>query len=258
MTKSLANRLYLKKKLHTYYTSPEGHIKRDFPMKKSSEFVKKGKRDQDFDTSNDKGNAYFGEALRVVRNDEMTELVMNSGESYHMTHKRGFLYDFKVVDGGLVQLGLKRSLISLGTLEKEGYTMKMQMGRIKVIKGCLVMMAEIRKKNCVYTLKAKVMTFWCTKAWSFKTSWIKQRGHKQVRFKQIGPGVETRLYGVQEQEKVHLDIKVRANIMITGVPGQEGSKGNIAKKKNVKESMEANLGKVLQYNVNKVVPGSRF
>nr|GEY67097.1 zinc finger, CCHC-type [Tanacetum cinerariifolium] len=209
-----------------------GHMKRDCPMKKSSEFIKKGKRDQDFDTSDDEG--------------------------------------------------LKRSLISLGTLEKEGYTMKMQMGRIKVIKGCLVMMIEIRKKNCVYTLKAKVMTFWCTKAWSFKTSWIKQCGHKQVRFKQIGPGVETRLYGVQvdkrvwfevelqgaqgnhkaevfqEQEKVHLDIKVRANIMVTGVPGQEGSKGNVAKKKNVKESMEANLGKVLQHNVDKVVPGSRF
>nr|GFB19904.1 zinc finger, CCHC-type [Tanacetum cinerariifolium] len=42
-------------------------------MKKSSGFVKKGKRDQDFDSSNDEGNAYFGEALVVVGNDEMTE-----------------------------------------------------------------------------------------------------------------------------------------------------------------------------------------
>ncbi|GKA02589.1 hypothetical protein Tco_0675370 [Tanacetum coccineum] len=111
MTKSLANRLYLKKKLYTYYMSPGtlllttfasfmkiyggpllyerildnwrmsgdseftgDHLKRDCLKKKSSGFVKKGKRDQDSDSSDDDGNAYFGEALMVVRNDEMTEL----------------------------------------------------------------------------------------------------------------------------------------------------------------------------------------
>ena len=128
----------------------------------------------------------------VVGNDEMTELVMDSGGSYHMTPRRDFLYDFKDVDGGSVQLGdnrtctikgtgkvkiqlhdgssfiledvryvpgLRKSLISLGTLEKEGYTVKMQMGRVKVIKGCRVMMTGIRKRNCVYTLEAKVTNF---------------------------------------------------------------------------------------------------
>ncbi|GJZ35710.1 hypothetical protein Tco_0581527, partial [Tanacetum coccineum] len=39
----------------------DGYI--DCPMKKSSGFVKKGKRDQDSDSSDDEGNAYFGEAL---------------------------------------------------------------------------------------------------------------------------------------------------------------------------------------------------
>ncbi|GKC83427.1 hypothetical protein Tco_1139144 [Tanacetum coccineum] len=33
---------------------------------------------------------------------------------------------------------LRRNLISLGTLEKEGFTVKMQTGKIKVIKGSLV------------------------------------------------------------------------------------------------------------------------
>ncbi|GJV83736.1 hypothetical protein Tco_1523634 [Tanacetum coccineum] len=221
----------------------EGHLKRDCPKKKSSGFVKKGKRDQDSDSSNNEGNAYFGEALVVVENDEMTELVMDSGGSYHITHKRDFLYDFKVVDGGLVRLGdnrtctikgtgkvkiqlhngssfiledvryvpgLKRSLISLGTLEKEGYTVKMQMGRIKVIKGCQVMMTEIRKKNCVYTLEAKVMTFGVQKngcpkqvglkQLSSKQVGFKQLGHKQVGFKQLGPGVETGVHGVSNDD----------------------------------------------------------
>ncbi|GKB42756.1 hypothetical protein Tco_0887698 [Tanacetum coccineum] len=319
----------------------EGHLKRDCLIKKSSGFVKKGKRDQDSDSSDDEGNTYF----REFRNDKMTELVMDSGGSYHMTHMRDFLYDFKVVDGGSVQLGdnrtcaakgtgkvkiqlhdgssfiledvryvlgSRRSLISLGTLEKEVYTVKMQMGKIKVIKGCWIMMTGIRKKNCVYTLEAKVMTF-CVqkhrgskqvrlKQLGSKQVGFKQLGHKQVGFKQLAPGVETGVNGVQveklvwfevelqgtqrdreaevfqvsnddatvaqrwleekqleektntdclvkDQEKVHLGVKVRANIMVTGVPGQEGAEGNVVEKKKVKKSMETNLGKILKYNV---------
>ncbi|GKB80223.1 zinc finger, CCHC-type containing protein [Tanacetum coccineum] len=269
-------------KLKCFICHTEDHLKRDCPMKKSSRFVKKDKRDQDSDSSNDESNAYFGETLMVVGNDEMTELVMDSGGSYHMTHRRDFLNDFKVVDGGSVQLGdnrtctikgigkvkiqlydgssiiledvryvpgLKRSLILLGTLEKEDYNVKMQMGRIKVIKVG-----------------------------------YKQLGHKQVGFKQLGPGIETRVHGVHdekhvwfevklqgaqrdreaevfqvsnddvvvaqrwlenkqleektntgylvnEQKEVHLGIKVGANIMVTGVPGQEGAEGNVAEKR---------------------------
>nr|GEZ60689.1 zinc finger, CCHC-type [Tanacetum cinerariifolium] len=55
---------------------------------------------------------------------------------------------------------------------------------------------------------------------------------------------------VKEQEKVHLGIKLRANIMVTGVPGQEGAEGNVAKKKKVKEYMKANLGKLLKRRID--------
>ncbi|GKE13928.1 hypothetical protein Tco_1421505, partial [Tanacetum coccineum] len=144
-------------------------------------------------------------------------------------YRRDFMYDFKVVDGGSVQLGenrtctikgigkvkihlhdgssfiledvwyvpgLRRSLISLGTLKKEGYSVKMQMGRYKMIKGCQVMMTGIRKKNCVYTLEAKVMTFGIQKHGGSKQVGLKKLGFKQVGFKQLGPGVKTRVHGV--------------------------------------------------------------
>nr|GEY33016.1 retrovirus-related Pol polyprotein from transposon TNT 1-94 [Tanacetum cinerariifolium] len=85
----------------------ESHLKRDYPMKKSSGFVKKGKHDQNCDSSDDEGNAYFGEALVVVGNDKMIELVMDSCGSYHMAHRRDFVYDFKGFDGDSIQLELQ-------------------------------------------------------------------------------------------------------------------------------------------------------
>ncbi|GKE64863.1 hypothetical protein Tco_1519024, partial [Tanacetum coccineum] len=147
------------------------------------------------------------------------------------------------------------------------------MGRIKVIKGCRVMMTGIKKKNCMYTLAAKVMTFGVQKHGGSKQVGLNQLGFKQVGFKQLGPGVETGVHGVhdekrvwfeledkkleektntdclvKEQEKVHLGIKVRENIMVTGVPGKEGAESNVDEKKKVKESMKANLKKLLKYN----------
>nr|GEV43699.1 zinc finger, CCHC-type [Tanacetum cinerariifolium] len=53
---------------------------------------------------------------------------------------------------------------------------------------------------------------------------------------------------VKEQEKVYIDIKVEANIMITEVHSQEGAEGNVAEKKKVNESKKANLGNLLKYN----------
>nr|GEW34830.1 retrovirus-related Pol polyprotein from transposon TNT 1-94 [Tanacetum cinerariifolium] len=273
MTMSLANRLYLKKKLYTYCMNldqalmlltslpssyenfvetllyvresltmddvlatlnlrelkkrtegkkkkimvTEDHLKRDCPMNKSSGFVKKVKCNQDSDSSDDEGNAYFGEALVVVRNDEMTKLVMNLGGTYHMTHMRDFLYDFKVVDGGSVQLGDNMTCTIKGT--EKGYTVKIQTGKIKVIKGCRVMMTGIKKKDCVYTLEAKVMTFGVRKHGGSKQVGLKKLGskqvgfkklcHKQVGFKQLGPGVETGVHRVQDEKRLWFEVELQ-------------------------------------------------
>ncbi|GJX52729.1 hypothetical protein Tco_0281098 [Tanacetum coccineum] len=63
---------------------------------------------------------------------------------------------------------LRRNLISLGTLEKEGFTVKLQSGKIKVIKGSLVVLSGTRRANCVYTLDGQAVTRKTLKAIGFK------------------------------------------------------------------------------------------
>nr|GEY07909.1 zinc finger, CCHC-type [Tanacetum cinerariifolium] len=153
-------------KLKYFICHSEGHLKRDCPKKKSSGFVKKSKGDQDSDSFDDEDNAYFGEDLVAVGNDEMTELGAQGD-------RESKVFQVSNDDAALAQRRLEDKQLE-----------------------------EKTNTNCL----------------------------------------------VKEQEKVHLGIKVRANIMVIGVPGQEGADGNVAKKKKVKESMETNLGKLLKYN----------
>ncbi|GKB47535.1 retrotransposon protein, putative, ty1-copia subclass [Tanacetum coccineum] len=107
-----------------------------------------------------------------------------------MTPRLDILFDFLECDGGSVQLGnnreckirgignvrvqlkdgssfvlhnvrhipkLKRNLISLGTLIQEGYTVKLQSGKVKVINGSRVILSGIRMDNCVYSLDGHAM-----------------------------------------------------------------------------------------------------
>ncbi|GJX80271.1 hypothetical protein Tco_0328420 [Tanacetum coccineum] len=230
--------------------------------------MKKGKRDQDSDSFDDEGNAYFVEALVVVRNDEMTELVMDSGDNRTCTIKGTGKVKIQLHDGSSFISKdvryvprLKRSLISLGTLEKEGYTVKMQMGRIKVIKGCRVMMTGaletrifvlLRKQRSPgeYTCEKRVVGL-IGGRWNCRElkGIVKLRfqvsnddaavDQRQLEEKQLEEKTNTNCL-VKEQEKVYLGIKVAENITVTGVPGQEGAEGNVAeKKKTLPADMEA-------------------
>nr|GEZ70739.1 retrotransposon protein, putative, Ty1-copia subclass [Tanacetum cinerariifolium] len=62
---------------------------------------------------------------------------------------------------GSVKLGDNRECkirgIGKGTLEKEGYTIKLQSGKVKVIIGSGVILSGIRKDNCIYSLDGHAM-----------------------------------------------------------------------------------------------------
>nr|GEV62202.1 hypothetical protein [Tanacetum cinerariifolium] len=150
--------------------------------KKSTGFVKKNARQGSSMHSEGYDN---GDLLMAMSEERILEWIMDSGGSFHMTPRRDFLFDFKEFNGGTVLLGdnkacviigigkvtvqmkdgsglvlenvryipeLKRKLISLGTLDREGYTVKLQNGRVNVIKGSLMVFSGTIKGNCVYSL----------------------------------------------------------------------------------------------------------
>ncbi|GJU68569.1 retrovirus-related pol polyprotein from transposon TNT 1-94 [Tanacetum coccineum] len=172
-------------KLKCYICYSEDHLKKDCPKrnkKKSTGFVKKnagqgsGMHSEGYDN---------GDLLMAVSEERFLEWIMDSGGSFHMTPRRDFLFDFKEFNGGTVLLSdnracaimgignvrvqmkvgssfvlenvryipeLKRNLISLGTVDREDYTVKLQNGRVKVIKGSLMVLSGTIKGNCMYSL----------------------------------------------------------------------------------------------------------
>ncbi|GJY89683.1 zinc finger, CCHC-type containing protein [Tanacetum coccineum] len=164
--------------------------------------------------------------------EELLDWIMDLGGSYHITYKRDYLVDCEEYDGGNILLGdgrecrvrgtskvqvqmrdgssfvldnvryvleLRRNLISLGTLKKEGFTVKMQLGKIKVIKGSLVVLSRTRRVNCVYTLDAQAMTRETLKG-------RKQLGEYQTRWKIKKSNQHN---GLVEETNVTLLAKVR-------------------------------------------------
>ncbi|GKD76506.1 zinc finger, CCHC-type containing protein [Tanacetum coccineum] len=171
-------------KLRCYICNFEEHLKRDCPkynQNKSQDFVKN--KDQVFGSRAD--------VMMVISVEQLLNWIMDSGGSYHMTYKRDYWFNFEEYDGGNVLLGddrecrvlrtgkvqvqmrdgssfvldnvryvleLRQNLISLGTLEKEGFIVTMQSGKIKVIKSSQVVLSGTRRANCVYTLDGQAMT----------------------------------------------------------------------------------------------------
>ncbi|GJW94432.1 zinc finger, CCHC-type containing protein [Tanacetum coccineum] len=100
---------------------------------------------------------------------------------------------------------LRRNLISLGTLAKEGFTVKMQSGKIKVIMGSLVVLSGTRRANCIYTLDGQAVTR--------KTL----KGRKQLGEYRTGWKIKTEIQqqnGLVEETNVTLLAKVRCFLFL--------------------------------------------
>nr|GEY30057.1 zinc finger, CCHC-type [Tanacetum cinerariifolium] len=96
----------------------------------------------------------------------LLDLIMDSGYSYHMKPMFDILFDFLECDGGSVLLGdnreckirdIGKKLDIVGNSWKEGYTIKLQSGKVKVINGSRVALSRTRRENCLYSLDGHAM-----------------------------------------------------------------------------------------------------
>ncbi|PON54809.1 LOW QUALITY PROTEIN: Gag-Pol-related retrotransposon family protein [Trema orientale] len=139
-------------KVKYYHCNKNGHIRRLRPERQNKDA---GKLDGDAVIVDDGYES--SEVLSISESENSKEWVMDSGCSYHMCPREDWFMDYQEVDGGKVLMGnnmackvmgigsisirmfdgvtrilknvrhvpeLKRSLISLGTLDKSGYGFK--------------------------------------------------------------------------------------------------------------------------------------
>ncbi|GJR01887.1 hypothetical protein Tco_1092616 [Tanacetum coccineum] len=185
MTKSLANRLYLKKKLYTFQMHPgksqSEHID-EFPQKTRAgrtledDRSKKGDGVEGFMEGETGRKGYKG-MISIVYNHKKSQgfVRIEDQESGYGADGYDSVDGMRIQRTGKVQIQmrdgssfvldnvryvseLRRNLISLGILKKEGFIVKMQSVKIKVIKGSLVVLSGTRRANCVYTLDGQAVT----------------------------------------------------------------------------------------------------
>ncbi|GKA80061.1 retrovirus-related pol polyprotein from transposon TNT 1-94, partial [Tanacetum coccineum] len=160
-------------RLKCYICQSEDHLKRNSlnnNRKKSTGYVKKD------DQPSSGGLIYdASEVMMVMSSEALLDWIMDSGGSYHMIPKLDLFFDFIEYDGCRVLLGdnmeckirgigkvrvqlkygssfvlhnvgfipvLKRNLISIWTLEKDGYTIQLQSGKVNVINGSRIFYLE--------------------------------------------------------------------------------------------------------------------
>ncbi|GJY17181.1 zinc finger, CCHC-type containing protein [Tanacetum coccineum] len=245
----------------------EEHLKRDCPRynhKKSQGFV----RNEDQVSGSGADGYDSADVMMAMSVQELLDWIMDSGGSYHITYIRDYLVDFEEYDGDNILLGdgreyrvremgkvqvqisdgsafvlnnvryvseLRQNLISLATLEKEGFTVKMQSGKIKVIKGSLVVLSGTRRANCVYTLDGQAVTRKTLKGrkqlgeyqtgWKIKTGnvldFCNQRSTQQCTksgvAKHLGVAGLQQQNGLVEETNVTLLAKVRCFLIQSGL-----------------------------------------
>nr|GEW56011.1 retrotransposon protein, putative, Ty1-copia subclass [Tanacetum cinerariifolium] len=130
-------------RLKCYICQYEDHLKRNCPKnnhKKSTGYVKKDEQ------PSSSGSTYDDSELgdNKIRGIGNVRVQLKDGSSF-VLHNVRYIPE------------LKRNLISLGTLEKEGYTVKLQSSKVKVINGSRVILSGIRRDNCVYSLDGHAM-----------------------------------------------------------------------------------------------------
>ena len=171
------------------YCKKKGHIKADcFKLKNKNKLEENRNTAEASIAADESDGTIFVATANVVKSSD--EWISDSGCSYHITPNQHYFSTYESFDGGYVLMGnnvpckvigrgtvqikmhdgvirtltdvrhvpdLKRNLISLGTLDAQGYKFSAEGGVLKVTKGALVVMKACRSGN-LYTLQGSTVT----------------------------------------------------------------------------------------------------
>ncbi|KAH9702699.1 hypothetical protein KPL70_010850 [Citrus sinensis] len=167
----------------------EGQFKRDCPDRKNKGNEGHGKNGDAAVASEDEGYDSAG-VLLASETQTNSKWILDSGCSYHMCPDQNLFTTYNAFNGGEVLMGnntmckvvrlgtirfkmfdgmirelrdvrhipdLKRNLISLGTLDQIGCSIKVESGVMKVVRGSIVVMKG-NKQNGLYVLQGTAVT----------------------------------------------------------------------------------------------------
>ncbi|GJW79174.1 retrotransposon protein, putative, ty1-copia subclass [Tanacetum coccineum] len=187
------------RRLKCYICQSKDHLRRNYPKnnrKKSTGYVKKDEQ------PSSSGSTYDdSEVMMVMSAQALLDWIMDSGWSVRSEV-------------------LTRNLISLGTLEKEGFTVKLQLGKGKVINGSRVVLSGIQRDNCIYSLDGHAM------AGELNAS-VKEKDSLAQEGMGLYPQVQTRsiwkVQRVEAFEQLCVKSGIARHLIVAGTPKQNRS-----------------------------------
>ncbi|GKC79032.1 retrovirus-related pol polyprotein from transposon TNT 1-94 [Tanacetum coccineum] len=167
--------------------------------KKSKGYVKKDEQPSSSSSTYDDS-----EVMVVMSARALLDWIMDSGCSYHMAPR--------------YILELKRNLISLGTLEKEGYTVKLQSGKVKVrLMLVLKKKTVLRRRVWVYILRFKHEVFGKFKEWK---QLVENQTGRTVKKPRTNNGLE---FCNREFEQLCIESRIVRHLIVSKTPQQNGA-----------------------------------
>ena len=182
-----------RKDINCYKCGKKGHIKRDCPNRKKNKDDENEGFSKSTNVVEDNSNDADGDMLSVASNSEhpIDSWILDSTCSFHVTPNRYWFDTYKSVNSGIVTVGngahckitgisnirikmfnsvvrtlcdvrhvpeVEKNLISLGTLDSNGYGYKSEGGVMKITKGVMVVMkGQINSKNIYKLLGSTVV-----------------------------------------------------------------------------------------------------
>ncbi|KAE8719673.1 hypothetical protein F3Y22_tig00109926pilonHSYRG00011 [Hibiscus syriacus] len=225
-----------KKTIHCYKCKEARHMKRDCPkLKKQTDEKRDGSSKSVNVVEDDTSDCSEGDMLSISTTQLTDAWILDSGCSYHITPNREWFSTYKPVNSGSVYLGddrccnivgigdvrikmhdgsvrtlsgvrhipdLKKNLISLGTLHKNGFIPKADEDRetIRIVKGALTVMKGKMTAGNIYRLLGSTVAGGVhsvescddtTKLWHMRLAHLSERGMAELHKRNLLHGVKS-------------------------------------------------------------------